>query len=120
MLYGNRHIIKQRKDDQTMTNFNDRERAEEKKFQLSKEQEFQATMRRNKLFAEWLAGQVGGDKTAIVDRVVDADFEKPGSDDVVAAAMAIAKEKGKSLSAEVLNKKLHEYHAIAKQQVSKA
>ena len=101
----------------TMTNFTDRERAEEKKFQLSKEQEFKATMRRNKLFAEWLAGEVGGDKTAIVERVVDADFQKPGSDDVVAEAMAIATENGKTFSADELNQKLADCYAVAKKQI---
>ncbi len=102
-----------------MTNFQDRQRAEEKKYQLNKEQEFKVVMRRNKLFADWLADEVAMDKDTARTRIIDADFEKPGSDDVIAEAMKIIAEQGqdKKINADILNKKLQEYHAIAKQQV---
>ncbi|MGI9461986.1 MAG: ATPase inhibitor subunit zeta [Alphaproteobacteria bacterium] len=101
-----------------MTSFQDRQRAEEKKFQLNKEQTFKATMRGNRLFAEWLAGEVKSDGEKTFDRILHADFEESGSDDVIREAMAIAKEQKKELPKNQLEKKLAECYHNAKQQVA--
>lgn len=78
-----------------MTGFKDRERAEEKKFQLNQEQEFKSIARRNRLFGQWLAQTLQLNPTAsqtIISRIVESDFERAGTDDVLAAAQTILQE----------------------------
>lgn len=68
-----------------MANFNERERSEEKKFQLSQELEFKAQARRNKLLGLWAAGLMGHSADAAeayAKTVVASDFEEAGDDDV--------------------------------------
>ena len=69
-----------------MTDFNDRERAEEAKFAHDEELRFKATARRNKLLGLWAAeklGKSGADAEAYAKSVVVADFEEAGDEDVV-------------------------------------
>ncbi len=68
-----------------MTQFNDRERAEEKKFQLDQEQEFKAQARRAKLVGQWVAGLIGlaGEAAdAYAKSMVIADLEEAGTEDL--------------------------------------
>ncbi|MBL8550278.1 MAG: DUF1476 domain-containing protein [Hyphomonadaceae bacterium] len=68
-----------------MSSFDDRERAEEKRFQLSQEQEFKAQARRARLVGEWAATMMGlsGDEVAAYAKtVVIADLEEAGEEDL--------------------------------------
>ena len=68
-----------------MSNFKDRERAEEAKFAMDSETEFKVMARRNKLLGMWAAdlmGLVGEDAEAYAKSVVIADLEEAGDDDV--------------------------------------
>jgi hypothetical protein len=68
-----------------MSEFDDRKRAQEKKFELDQELEFKAGARRNKLLGLWAAGLMGksgDDAEAYAKTVVMADFEEAGDDDV--------------------------------------
>ena len=68
-----------------MSQFNDRERAEEKKFQLDQEQEFKAQARRAKLVGLWAAKLMGLEDAAADDyakSVVMADLEEAGVEDL--------------------------------------
>jgi hypothetical protein len=68
-----------------MNDFDDRKRAQEKKFELDQELEFKATARRNKLLGLWAAGLMGkpADEADVYAKaVVAADFEEAGDDDV--------------------------------------
>lgn len=68
-----------------MSQFNDRERAEEKKFQLDQELEFKAQARRAKLVGLWAAKLMGLEDTAAEDyakSVVMADLEEAGVEDL--------------------------------------
>lgn len=68
-----------------MSQFDDRERAEEKKFQLDQELEFKAHARRAKLVGLWVAGLMGLTDGAAEDyakSVVLADLEQAGVDDL--------------------------------------
>jgi hypothetical protein len=68
-----------------MSEFDDRKRAQEKKFELDQELEFKANARRNKLLGLWAAGlmgKTGEDAEAYAKAVVMADFEEAGDDDV--------------------------------------
>ncbi len=88
--------------------FSDREKGFERKFQLDQEQQFRAQVRRDKLFGQWAAGQLGksgaeADKYA--QDVVDSNFEKPGDDDIIAK---VGKDLGGKISDADLKRKLHE------------
>lgn len=68
-----------------MTNFNDRDRAEEKKFVLNAEQEFRVDARRNKLLGLWVAGLMDkseDEANAYALEVIKSDMEEPGDEDV--------------------------------------
>ncbi|MBN8607670.1 MAG: DUF1476 domain-containing protein [Caulobacterales bacterium] len=68
-----------------MSQFNDRERAEEKKFQLDQELEFKAQARRAKLVGLWAAKLMGLEDAAAEDyakSVVMADLEEAGVEDL--------------------------------------
>jgi hypothetical protein len=69
-----------------MTDFNDRERAEEAKFALDEDTQFRVTARRNRLLGQWAAEQMGlsaVEAEAYAKAVVQADFEEAGDEDVI-------------------------------------
>ena len=69
-----------------MTDFKDRERAEEAKFALDGETAFRIAARRNKLLGEWAAGLMNltpEETDAYRKAVVQADFEESGDEDVI-------------------------------------
>ena len=73
-----------------MTQFNQREKAFEAKFQKDQELQFKVTARRNKLLGLWAAQQLGlegGDADAYAKEVVAADFDEPGDNDVLRKIM---------------------------------
>ena len=68
-----------------MSQFDDRERAQEMKFQLDQELEFKAQARRAKLVGLWAAGLMGLSDEAAADyakSVVVADLEEAGVEDL--------------------------------------
>jgi hypothetical protein len=68
-----------------MSQFDDRERAEEKKYQLDQELEFKAQARRAKIVGRWAAGLMGLADEAAEDyakSVVIADLEEAGVEDL--------------------------------------
>ena len=69
-----------------MTDFNDRERAEEAKFAFDQENAFKVAARRNRLIGEWAAGLMGlteEETDSYKKAVVQADFEEVGDEDVI-------------------------------------
>jgi hypothetical protein len=69
-----------------MTDFKDRERAEEAKFALDGETAFRIAARRNRLLGEWAAGLMKltpEESDAYSKAVVQADFEESGDEDVI-------------------------------------
>ena len=69
-----------------MTDFNDRERAEEAKFAHDEEMHFRVTARRNRLLGTWAAEKMGlsaVETEGYAKSVVQADFEEAGDEDVV-------------------------------------
>ncbi|OQW58032.1 MAG: hypothetical protein A4S17_12270 [Proteobacteria bacterium HN_bin10] len=68
-----------------MSQFDDRKRAQETKFQLDQELEFKAQARRAKLVGLWAAGLMGLSDEAAADyakSVVVADLEEAGTEDL--------------------------------------
>lgn len=69
-----------------MTDFNDRERAEEAKFAHDEEMHFRVHARRNRLLGQWAAEQMAlsaVEGEAYAKSVVQADFEEAGDEDVI-------------------------------------
>jgi hypothetical protein len=68
-----------------MSQFDDRQRGEEKKYQLDQELEFKSQARRAKLVGLWAAGHMGLSGDAAADyakSVVVADLEEAGVEDL--------------------------------------
>src|SRR5262245_42269919 len=68
-----------------MTTFEERERSFEKKFALDEELKFRSEQRRNRLLAQWAAGKLGMEGTAVDDyvrAVRKADLVSKGDEDV--------------------------------------
>ena len=69
-----------------MTNFQDRERAEEAKFAHDADSQFRIQARRNRLVGEWAAERMSlspAETEAYAKAVVQADFEEAGDEDVI-------------------------------------
>lgn len=69
-----------------MTDFKDRERAEEAKFAHDEEMLFRIHARRNRLLGQWAAEKMGlsaVESEAYAKEVVQADFEGAGDEDVI-------------------------------------
>ena len=69
-----------------MTNFADRERAEEAKFARDEEMQFRVAARRNRLLGGWAAEKMGltaVEAEAYGKAVIQADFEEAGDEDVI-------------------------------------
>jgi hypothetical protein len=69
-----------------MTDFHDRERAEEAKFAHDEEMAFRVHARRNRLVGEWAAARMGltpAEADSYAKSVVQVDFEEAGHEDVL-------------------------------------
>ena len=69
-----------------MTDFRDRERAEEAKFAHDQDMQFRIQARRNRLLGEWAAARMNlsqAETDAYAKSVVQADFEEAGDEDVI-------------------------------------
>ncbi len=69
-----------------MTDFHDRERAEEAKYAMDEDARFRVTARRNRLLGQWAAEKMGlsaVEAEAYAKAVVQADFEEAGDEDVI-------------------------------------
>ncbi|KPL69741.1 aldolase [Erythrobacter sp. SG61-1L] len=69
-----------------MTDFQDRERAEERKYAMDEETAFRVAARSNKLLGLWAAAKMGltpEETEAYAKSVVQADFEEAGHEDVI-------------------------------------
>jgi len=84
-----------------MSEFDDRGRSQERKFELDQELEFKAQARRNKLLGLWAAAQMGvsgADAEAYAKTVVMADLAQAGEEDVFAKIRADLDAKGAGVS----------------------
>jgi hypothetical protein len=106
----------------TMTTFDKREEAFEKKFALDEEQKFKAEVRRNKLLGLWVAeklGKSGADADAYAKEVIAADFEESGDADLLRKVMSDLSAKGVSVSEQAIRAKMDELIAVAALQVKR-
>lgn len=69
-----------------MTDFKDRERAEEAKYAFDEENAFKIAARRNRLLGQWAAEKMNltsEEADAYAKAVMQADFEEAGDEDVI-------------------------------------
>ncbi|GIK48733.1 MAG: DUF1476 family protein [Hyphomonadaceae bacterium] len=99
--------------------FDDRERGEEKKFQLDQELEFKAQARRAKLVGLWAAGLIGLSDQEAEDyarSVVVADLEEAGTEDLFRKIRADLDMHAVQLSDHQIRAKMEE--ALAEARIS--
>lgn len=98
--------------------FTSRERGFEAKFQLDEEQKFKALARRDRLFGQWVARQLGrADVDAYAAEVVASNFEKPGDDDMLGKVRKDLAAAGKQVGEGALQAELANAFAEAVKQV---
>jgi hypothetical protein len=103
-----------------MPTFKDRENAFEKQFEHDQELQFRANARKNKLLGLWAAGLLGKsgtDAEAYAREVVEADFEKPGDDEVIDKLVKDLAAAGKPTEAHTIRRQAERMLADAKQQL---
>lgn len=103
-----------------MSQFDDRARGEEKRFQLDQEQEFKANARRAKLVGRWVAGLIGLADEAADDyakSVVIADLEEAGAEDLFKKVRADLDMHAIQLSDHQIRAKMEECLAEARVQI---
>lgn len=103
-----------------MTTFDDREKAFEDKFAHDADLVFKARARRNRLFGEWLAGEMGLSGDAVKEyagSIVAADLEEEGDADVVRKVATDLEKSSVSMSDDEIEKKLNSFMDEAKAQI---
>ena len=103
-----------------MSEFEDRERAEEKKFGLDQEMEFRAQARRAKLTGLWAAGLMGmtGDPAdAYAKSVILADLEEAGIEDLFRKIKGDLVAKNVAPSDHLIRVKMDEMLEVARKQI---
>ena len=103
-----------------MTTFDSREKAFEDKFAHDADLMFKARARRNRLFGEWLAGEMGLSGDAVKEyagSIVAADLEEEGDADVVRKVVADLEKSSVSMSSDEIEKKLNSFMDEAKTQI---
>jgi hypothetical protein len=101
-----------------MNNFNDREKAFEKKFANDQEAEFKISARRNKLLGTWVANILKlneEQKKNYITEVIKSDFQEAGDQDVF---KKIKKDlEGKNIQDTEIRQKMSEFLEAAKKEV---
>lgn len=102
-----------------MTDFKDRERAEEAKFAMDEETAFKVAARRNRLVGEWAAAlmKLTPEETdAYKKSVVQADFEEAGDEDVIRKVLGDLVQAGCDVDEAMVRSMLEEKAVEAKRQ----
>ena len=105
-----------------MSDFDDRRRGQETKFQLDQELEFKAQARRAKLVGLWAAGLMGlsGEEAdAYAKSVVIADLEEAGTEDLFRKIRADLDQHSVQLSDHQIRAKMEEALEEARESVRK-
>lgn len=103
-----------------MTDFSDRQRAEEAKFAMDNETAFKVAARRNRLLGEWAAGEMKltqEEADAYKKAVVQADFEEAGDEDVIRKLLGDLTASETDISESDIRAKLEECAVEARRQL---
>ncbi len=102
-----------------MTDFKDRERAEEAKYAMDEETAFKIAARRNRLVGEWAAELMKltlEETDAYKKAVVQADFEEAGDEDVIRKVLGDLVQAGCDVDEAKVRSMLEEKAVEAKRQ----
>jgi hypothetical protein len=101
-----------------MNNFNDREKAFEKKLANDQEAEFKISAKRNKLLGTWVASILNlneEQKKNYITEVIKSDFQEAGDEDVF---KKIKKDlEGKNIQDTEIRQKMSEFLEAAKKEI---
>ena len=101
-----------------MNNFNDREKAFERKFANDQEAEFKISAKRNKLLGTWVASILNlneEQKKNYITEVIKSDFQEAGDEDVF---KKIKKDlEGKNIQDTEIRQKMSEFLEAAKKEI---
>lgn len=103
-----------------MSSFDKRESAFENKFALDETLMFKAEARCCKLFGLWIAEKIGlneDEANSYAAKIVSANLEEPGFDDVKRAIMPDLTQKEIDLSEDEIDAKLAELFVLAQSQI---
>lgn len=103
-------------------NFKTRGSSEEAKFKNDAETRFKIEAKRNKMLGRWAAEKLGlsSDKTeAFAKKVVVADLEEAGHEDVVKMVSKSFSDGGVDISDDQIRSEIQRFHNIAEDEVSK-
>ena len=106
-----------------MTDFNDRERAEEAHFAHDEEMSFRIIARRNRLLGNWAAERMGlsaAETESYAKAVVQADFEEASDEDVVRKLLGDLTAAGVETDDATVRRALDEQTVEARRQLMEA
>ncbi|VAV87379.1 FIG040666: hypothetical protein perhaps implicated in de Novo purine biosynthesis [hydrothermal vent metagenome] len=108
-------MLKQK--DNSMTTFDNREKAFENRYAHDEEMNFKAQVRCNKMLGLWAAelmGKSGDEADAYAKEVIKSDFEEAGQEDVVRKVVA---DMGDIADADTIRTKMAEFLIAAKDEI---
>lgn len=103
-----------------MSNFEDRERAEERKYATEEEKLFKATARRNKALGLWVAGLLGLEGAAAeeyAEHVTVSDLKEKGDEDVFQKVFGDLQAKNIDVSEHVVRREMSSLLEAAKREI---
>jgi hypothetical protein len=103
-----------------MTDFKDRERAEEAKYAMDQDTAFRVAARRNRLLGHWAAEQMGltpEETESYAKAVIQADFEEAGDEDVIRKVLGDLVAAGCDLDEDAVRRALADKSVEAKRQL---
>lgn len=106
-----------------MTQFDDRERAFEAKFAHDEEMRFRIIARRNRLFGQWAARQMGlndAEAESYAKDVIRSDFEEAGDHDVVRKVLGDLTSAGLEVDEDKVQEALRNKEIEARRQIIEA
>jgi hypothetical protein len=104
----------------SMSSFDDRERAEEARYALDQQTQMRVTARRNKLLGLWAAGLMGvsGDQAETYAKsVVVADLEEAGDGDIIRKVLGDLKAAGITRTEADLKAELARLLPVAREEI---
>ena len=103
-----------------MTDFQDRQKGEERKFAMDAETAFRVAARRNRLLGHWAAEKMGlspEETEAYAKAVIQADFEEAGDEDVIRKVLGDLTSAGCDIDDAAVRAALEEKSVEAKRQL---
>ena len=103
-----------------MTDFQDRQKGEERKFAMDADTAFRVSARRNRLLGHWAAEKMGlspEETEAYAKAVIQADFEEAGDEDVIRKVLGDLTSAGCDVDDAAVRAALEEKSVEAKRQL---